>query len=489
MMSKHGFRRNGVHLLVQGIAPLMGPASAQWYGVQNTALLRLEVDKHKLKRFGGTPVSLCERMLTLEDDMSLRITDVETIPLQVPLAPRHDVHMQRLDGNWSLIEVWRLTTNNGLVGYGETIAEYTWGRSPVELAAKVKGRNPFDLLWDDSFGAGLQMALWDLAGKAMGVPCNRLLGSTVREAAPISWWCLDMDPDEWATEAQLAVSSGYTSIKLKGRAWRDVFAQIEAVATAAPTLDIDLDYNSVLANAGTAVLHLRELEQFPNVKIVETPIPQGDVAGNCRIRSQTRFPIAMHFGQPPIMTALDADVCDGFVVGGGVERVLSEANIAAQANKPFWLQLVGTGLTTAWAAQLGAVCTHAQWPAVTCMNIYRDDLIVEPLRVELGYVRVPQAPGLGVNVDETALEKYRLQSIDQAVPRSRKLYVLDWPSADGMPNGTGLVAGFENDLYREASHGNFPRFSRGSSFEQRADDGSTDFDHLYKDASGRIALK
>ncbi len=420
--------------------------------------------------------------------MSVRITDVEVIPLQVPFSPRHATHMQRLGGDWSLVEVWRVTTDAGLVGYGETIAEYTWGRSAAELAAAVQGRNPFDLLWDGSYGAGLQMALWDVAGKAAGVPCSRLLGPTVREAAPLSWWCLDMDPDEWATEAQLAVSRGYTSIKLKGRAWRDVLTQIEAVAQVAPTLDIDLDYNSTLANAGTAVLHLRELEQFSNVKIVETPIPQGDVAGNRQIRSQTKLPIAMHFGSPPIMTALADDVCDGFVIGGDVRSVLDQATIAAQANKPFWLQLVGTGLTTAWAMQLGAVCTHAQWPAVTCMHIYSNDLLAEPLQIAGGYVRVPQAPGLGVDVDEGALEQYRLDSFDRAEPRSRKLYVLTWPAADGQPDHTGMVAGDESDLHREVEHGNLPRFAPGSHFEQCADDGSPEFDHRYRAATGRVAF-
>ncbi len=420
--------------------------------------------------------------------MELKITAVEVIPLQVPFAPRHDVHMQRLGGDWSLVEVWRVTTDAGLVGYGETIAEYTWGRSSAELAAAVQGCNPFDLLWDSSHGAGLQMALWDVAGKAAGVPCARLLGPTVREAAPLSWWCLDMTPDEWATEAQLAVSRGYTSIKLKGRSWRDVLTQIAAVAQVAPSLDIDLDYNSTLANAGTAVLHLRELERFSNVKIVETPIPQGDVAGNRQIRSQTRFPIAMHFGSPPIMTALADDVCDGFVIGGDVKSVLVQATMAAQANKPFWLQLVGTGLTTAWAMQLGAVCTHAQWPAVTCMHIYSDDLLAEPLQLASGYVRVPQGPGLGVEVDEGALERYRLDSFDQATPRSRQLYMLTWPAANGRPDHTGTVAGDESDLHREVEHGNLPRFAPGSRFDQQADDGSPEFDQRYRAATGRVVI-
>ena len=50
-------------------------------------------------------------------------------------------------------------------------------------------------MWDDSLGAGLQMALFDAAGKAAGVPCYRLLGQKVREWCPISWWWIDMSPD------------------------------------------------------------------------------------------------------------------------------------------------------------------------------------------------------------------------------------------------------------------------------------------------------
>ena len=63
---------------------------------------------------------------------------------------------------------------------------------------------------------------------------------------------------------------------------------------------------------------------------------------------------------------------------------------------PLWLQLVGTGITTAFTAHLGAVLPAAQWPAITCLNTYRDDLIREPLEIRRGHMRVPEAPGLGV---------------------------------------------------------------------------------------------
>ena len=339
------------------------------------------------------------------------------------------------------------------------------------------------------------MAVWDAAGKQAGVPCHALFGKQVRNAGSISWWCLDFSPEEWIEEAKLALKLGYTSLKLKARPWRDVIAQVEALEGVLPrSALIDFDFNSSLANAATAVLYLRELEKHPNVAIVETPIPQGDVAGNKRIRSETTLPIAMHFGSPPIMTTLQEDVCDGFVIGGGASALMRQTTLAAAANKPFWLQLVGTGLTTAWTMQVGAVATHAQWPAVTCMHIWQDDLIVDPLEIADGYARVPEGPGLGVTLDEAAVERLRLPDQTKLPTRPRRLYSVAWPESRG-PGRSGLpiragaakIAGFEHDLFREFNHGNLPRFAPNIDLQQRDDDKSGAFDKAFAAATGRSA--
>ncbi len=426
-------------------------------------------------------------------DRGAVVRDVSFTIIRDPFSARHEDHMPRLSGDWSLIEVCRVTLESGVVGVGETIIQYTWGRVPAGAADRVRGRNVFDLLWDDSLDCGLQMAIWDAAGKQAGVPCHALFGKQVRHAAPISWWCLDFTPEEWIQEAELALGLGYTSLKLKGRPWRDVLGQIEALsAVLPPGALIDFDFNSSLANAATAVLYLRELEKFPNVAIVETPIPQGDVAGNKQIRAQTKLPIAMHFGSPPIMTALQEDVCDGFVIGGGASALMRQTTISAAANKPFWLQLVGTGLTTAWTMQVGAVATHAQWPAVTCMHIWQDDLIVEPLQIAGGYAEVPAGPGLGVTLDEAAVERLRLPDQSTLPTRPRRLYTVSWPAArtngqrgTAIPAGTATVAGFEHDLFREFDHGNLPRFATGIALQQRDDDRSPEFDQAFTASTGR----
>ena len=125
--------------------------------------------------------------------------------------------------------------------------------------------------------------------------------------------------------------------------------------------------------------------------MIESPIPQGDVAGNRQIRNRVNL---------SIMTALREDVTDGFVLSGGASLLLRQAAICEEANKPFWLQLVGTGITTTWAAHLGAVLPQAQRPAITCMNIREHQLIKPVIEVRSGFYRVPESSGLGIQVDE-----------------------------------------------------------------------------------------
>lgn len=401
----------------------------------------------------------------------MKITHVDTILLQSPFYPINIPHMARIAGDWSVVEVCRVQTDGGLIGYGETIQNYTWGRVPREALSEVVGRDPFELLWEDRLGAGLQMALFDVAGKAIGQPCYRLMGRKVRDACPISYWDMDMPPEERVAEARRSIELGYTSFKLKARPWRDIVAQIDTLCRAIPaSYKLDIDFNDHLLNTGNAVPLLRELERFPNVAIFESPIPQGDVPGNRHMRQQIGRPIAHHYGSPPIQTALREDVCDGFVIGGGATAVLRQATVAAEAHKPFWLQMVGTGLTTAFALHFGAVCTHAQWPAITCHELYTDDLLTERIDVRSGYARVPETPGLGVSVDEGALKRLRV-----AEPRSQRpwdLVCVVWA------DGRRVYYSDKQQCQRDFWQGNQPLFEPGVRLEMLSDDGSRDFARL-----------
>ena len=113
----------------------------------------------------------------------MRITGVERFLVDVPFYEVPDRNTARDISGWHISEVCRITTDSDLVGYGETLPNYTWGRVTDAAVARVQGKAPAECMWDDRLGAGLQMALFDLAGKAAGVPVYRLLGQKLRESA------------------------------------------------------------------------------------------------------------------------------------------------------------------------------------------------------------------------------------------------------------------------------------------------------------------
>jgi L-alanine-DL-glutamate epimerase-like enolase superfamily enzyme len=404
-----------------------------------------------------------------------RITDVERIVLDVPFTPRCQEWNAREIWQWRIVEVIRVTTDApGLVGYGETLPHYTWGRVSEDAVVRVRGGNPAEFLGDDSLGAGLQMALYDVVGKALNVPVYKLFNlPRVREWCPISWWNIDMPPEAFAEEAKEALERGYTSYKIKARPWWDVYAQVDAIRRVTPPhFRLDLDWNNMLLNAGNAAPVLTELDREERVAIYESPIMQRDVEGHRQLRQKTTRPIALHFGEPPFPVAVRDEVCDGFVVGGGVASVLRQGALAAAFEKPFWLQLVGTGLTTALSAHLGAVLPFAQWPAVNCLNNYADDLLAEPLTITGGFVKVPDGPGLGVTIDEGALSRYPMAP-PYEFPKPRLLLSVVWPG------GRVMQYASLRQCWNDCWAGNQPVQERGVTMEVRPDDGSREWAELY----------
>jgi hypothetical protein len=166
-------------------------------------------------------------------------------------------------------------------------------------------------------------------------------------------------------------------------------------------------------------------------------------------------------------------VCDGFVVNGGVCRVLRQGMLAAEFAMPFWLQLVGTGLTTAFATHLGAVLPFAQWPAVTCLNNYSDDLLADPLTIHGGYLRLPESPGLGVAVDEAALERYRMAP-PYELPEPRHIVSVVWPGGRAV-----RYSRMREQTWPDFLAGNHPVQERGVRLEAWEEDGTPEWAELY----------
>jgi Enolase C-terminal domain-like len=180
----------------------------------------------------------------------------------------------------------------------------------------------------------------------------------------------------------------------------------------------------------------------------------------------------MHYGSPPIMTALREDVCDGFVIGGGANRVKADATVAAMAEKPFFLELVGTGITATFSLHFASVLTHAQWPQVDCHRIYTHQMIKQPIEVENGTAKVPDAPGLGVDLDEDAVERFRIKPIAKPYPAPGLLIAIRWPA------GATSYYSHADQYWDDVHAGRLPVFPRHVYLEQIADNGSREWKEL-----------
>ena len=403
----------------------------------------------------------------------MKITRVESIPLQVSFLPDVAPHMHRSTGNWSRSFIQRIETDGGLVGWGESNA----GQS-VASADQLVGTNPAAHLFDDSVGMGIQMACFDLAGQELGVPAYRLLGPKAREWCPFSWWCIDMPAEDWVAQVQYAAGQGYRSVKLKARAWRDIIAQIAALDAAAPPgFTLEVDFNGQLIEPGRAIIVLRELEQFERLAMFESPIPQEDAEGYRQIRRHISRTMALHIGTPPVMTVIRDDLCDGFVMGGGLSEMLARAATAHTAGMPFWFQFAATGIGMAFTCHLIAALPGASWPSIALAALRPEDYLCTPLTVRNGFVRVPEAPGLGVQIDEAAIRRDQVpadaSSLVDDYFAQRRVLRIRWA------DGTSWLFGDDREYRRMFDAGQLPIFERGVTLESIEDDGSAAFARLH----------
>jgi L-alanine-DL-glutamate epimerase-like enolase superfamily enzyme len=403
----------------------------------------------------------------------MKVQSIEFIHLDVPFTEHTNQHMQYWLPHFRIFQLCKITLENGVVGWGETMPNYTVSKVPQGVEARVVGQEAAALMWQDDLGAGVQMALFDALGKALNVPVYRLLGNKVREWCPISWFAMDMPPEDWARQCQDALAQGYMSAKLKARTWQDLHAGLQAIFAVVPKqFVLDLDFNATLWNAAQAVQFLKTLEPYAQIAVIESPIPQADVAGNAYIRKRINRPIAMHYGSPPIETALAEDVADGFVLGAGAAELLQQAHVVQAAHKPFWLQLVGTGLTTRWAAHFGAVLPGATWPMVTDMHLWESQLITPRIEVRGGYIQVPEKAGLGVEIDHEAIERYRVDYTFLEPPK----HIYRYSRANGEATYYGCGKQELHHIYPQSAQ---PIAEAGSALDVVPDDGSQAFADLY----------
>lgn len=406
----------------------------------------------------------------------MKIQAIEPIGLQMRYRAELAPHMLRSASRGKIV-LYRLTLENGTVGYGEIVGE-------MDDVAQYVGRDALAGLRDIRH-AGVQMACYDAVGKALNVPAHVLMGRQARPQIPFAYWTIDLPPDLWAHEIEHAAALGYTVYKFKYRPWWDPIEQIEAAAKVAPRgFTCWLDFNGHLREARLALPILQALSQYHCVGGFESPIPQRDIAGYQRLRAHIDKPIAVHYGAgcchvrtdpnfdkgASAMTQIDAGICDGFVFGGDdVERLRNMAAVAEEARIPFWIQTVGTALRAAWVMQLASTCRQATLSSLAAHEVWEENFVRLPQPVD-GWVQVPDGPGLGVTVDEEAVA--RLSSAPPVEAVRRITTVIE-------PGGQRRHFGDETLRHETYYFGNAPGFLPGVRLETWEEDGSREFEELY----------
>jgi L-alanine-DL-glutamate epimerase-like enolase superfamily enzyme len=140
---------------------------------------------------------------------------------------------------------------------------------------------------------------------------------------------------------------------------------------------------------------------------METPIPQANVAGYQEIKRKCDLPLTIHFGVPDPIEAIKAGMTDSIIIAYPDSRASNaryEASVALSAHLPVWVQVVGLGATTAYVMHLSATMPNASMPAITLSCLRENDLVKPSAQMVDGYATVSDRPGLGVELDEDALE-------------------------------------------------------------------------------------
>jgi L-alanine-DL-glutamate epimerase-like enolase superfamily enzyme len=347
------------------------------------------------------------------------------IPQKPPIAPYQSRYRATSAKEALLI---RLETDTRLVGWGETpedwLAKSFEGTPEERLRGQVLGRDPFDLeAWyaENTLGSthlvsGVEMAMWDLIGRATRQPLYRLLGGAVRKKIELAA-CMGIRPyDEARAIARQYVEDGFTTLKTKaGRRAEEDLEMVRGIRDGAgDRLKLRIDPNQGYAPEVAFPL-ARDLERY-NLEYFEQPMPQSLIAEAARLRRQTRTPIALNESvtTPEItwqilqLRAADVLLPDTYQCGG-ILAVKKVAALCEAAGVPCVFHCAhDLGLKT--AAMLHVVASTPNFPLANDCTYYGlvDDIITPLHRIERGYMALPEGPGLGVEVDEGKVAKYRV---------------------------------------------------------------------------------
>jgi L-alanine-DL-glutamate epimerase-like enolase superfamily enzyme len=384
----------------------------------------------------------------------VRIAQAEFTIVSVPYTHRENSAQVNRDGVTDVIV--KLTTDDGLVGWGESCSG-----SNVESVLEVLnacrpmliGRDPWnrDAIWHDCFRndlwfyresifnlayPGIDIALWDLCGKAVRQPLYRLLGGLRRRQVGYFYYLSYGDLDDLRHECREGVERGYTQFYRKVGV--DIRQEIEAMAIIreeiGPRRFIQLDGNESWTVA-EAVRNLAALDRW-DVGFAEQPVPSQPIENMIDLRSKTRVPLAFNEGLwrvDRVTEVIRRRAADFLVFGPYWVGTL--ANFHRLGHQAAIEGLVVNKHTHGELGIFAAANQHVllNLPRINEGNqqtaqMMQDDVLTSPIPITTSpWWGIPEGPGLGIEVDEDKVAKYHdnYQRVGQYLP-----YQLDRMAAE-----------------------------------------------------------
>lgn len=372
----------------------------------------------------------------------MKITDVEAIVLR----PESGVDDTIADGSQDALII-KITTDEGIVGYGEVDSLPNVTRAIVEappshkmakgLRSLLLGEDPLrpDVLWDKMFAgslyygrrgavihaiSGIEIALWDICGKAFGVPVHALVGGARRTELPAyASTLMPGEPAEVGDVVARYFEAGFGAIKLGyGPLGEDYAKDIALVAAArdaaGPDADLMIDVGLGWRNARHATECVRAMSEFRPYWI-EEPFPPDELGKYRALASAVGTPIAAGEQESALVDferLLDIGVSilqPDVTRAGGIRHCLQIAEAAHRRGARCVLHAWSTGIIKAASLHVLAAMEEAEYLEYCVIpSPLGDRLVPEGFAVVDGKVAVPQGPGLGVTVDEDVLEEFRV---------------------------------------------------------------------------------
>lgn len=370
----------------------------------------------------------------------MKITQVDVFPISIPIKPHR--HMVTALGWHRTSEylVVRLQTDAGIDGVGEATVmprwsgETVWGADALLkqiLIPAVIDANPLEI--DDInrrldrvtrhnwfAKSAIEMACWDIAGKAQNLPAYELLGGACR---PLSVRCRfsmgAYEPEVARERAKELIDQGFTTLKVKvGGHPKDDITRVRTVReTIGPDLGLTIDANCGW-DVDTAIHCVNELQDC-NIALNEQPTPEGDYAGLARVRRETKPPVMADdicFDLTHARELVNNDACDLISVypgkNGGISKSKAIAEFAGNHNVRC---SIGSNLewdiATAAMAHLVVACPNVcveEFPGDMLGPDYHEVRIAKnPIDIDGPIVTLSDRPGLGIEVDWDVVESHR----------------------------------------------------------------------------------